>query len=197
MKRAIFSILGISLIITLLAPQAIVWSKRAFTEEPTFHPVIQGEYLSKISLRYYGTAKYWRELALINRAPNSDRVFPGERIFIPSQQVIQALHEARSSSKVNRLVQSAEKRYAELQFSEKALYHIKNDTLANLDAFLAQDQRQTEKKLSFPIIIAGFSGLLLGGVMMVVISQKKRHANDTIEPDYEKYRTNRSKRVYV
>jgi hypothetical protein len=156
MKKAIFLAIGFGLIITLLVPQARVWSHRISSEESTFHQVSQGEYFSKISLHYYDTAKYWRELALLNGAPNSDNVLPGARIFIPSRSVIQALHTASRPSP-----------------AENKLIHIQHDTPANLTEFVNQDRYLAEKEMSFPIILAGFGGLFLGGVMLGVVSYKK------------------------
>lgn len=112
MKRAILLLVGVALILVLIMPDGLVWSNKTYLSKPTVHKITKGEYLSKISLQYYGTAKYWRELALINRAPESDLVFPEEELFIPSRKVIEQLHKARSFSKVNNLYDDEEQLYA-------------------------------------------------------------------------------------
>jgi hypothetical protein len=156
MKKIIFLAIGFGLMFTLLVPQARVWSSRVSAEKSTFHQVRQGEYFSKISLQYYGTAKYWRELAQLNGAPDSENIYPGARIFIPKLSVIQALNAASHPAP-----------------AENLLIHIQNDSPATLTEFVNRDQYLVEKEMSFPIILAGFSGLFLGGVMLVAISHKK------------------------
>jgi len=104
MKKVIVALIILVALVFSLIPDAMVWCKRMILDAPTTHKIEPGEYLSKISQQYYGTAKYWQELALINRAPDSDLVFPGEEIFIPSQEVIEQLHRARSLSRVNNLM---------------------------------------------------------------------------------------------
>jgi len=94
-----------------------VWCNKILLSKPTTHKIAKGEYLTKISLKYYGTAKYWRELALINRAPDSDLVFPDEEIFIPSQEVIEQLYRARSLSRVNGLMDDEEQVFAQSSIS--------------------------------------------------------------------------------
>jgi len=84
--------------------------------------VIQkGEYLSEIAKKYYGQADYWRELALINRAPDSDLVFPGEEIIIPSLDVIKEIRRTRWLSKVNSYVKNEEDVIARLRSGEEPL----------------------------------------------------------------------------
>lgn len=113
MKKALILLGVAALILAFVMPDAFVWSSKIFLSKPTTHNIQKGEYLSKISLKYYGTAKYWRELALINRAPDSDLVFPDEEIFIPSQEVIEQLHRARSLSRVNNLMGDKKQIYAQ------------------------------------------------------------------------------------
>lgn len=115
MKKIITGIAIAIVLFSMVVPDAWVWCKKVLLNEPTTHTIQKGEYLSKLSLKYYGSAKYWQELALVNRAPNSDLVFPEEELFIPSKEVIEQLHRARSFSRVNSLVGNEKTLYANLQ----------------------------------------------------------------------------------
>ncbi len=85
-----------------------LWSGRLFLDEPRIHVIQDGEFLSKIAQMYYGRASYWRVLALINRAPNPDRIYPGEQIILPDQQSVARLARARRLSEVNALTAEQE-----------------------------------------------------------------------------------------
>lgn len=85
-----------------------VWSNRLFIDTPRVHKIEKGEYLSKLAERYYGDAQRWRELALINRAPNPNHVEVGEEILIPAANVAAEIGRARTLTKVNALVTDQE-----------------------------------------------------------------------------------------
>lgn len=186
--KKIFIILIIIVLAFIFATQKNkLWCERSTPDLPCVHKITQGEYLSQISLQYYGTAAYWRELASINRAPNSDVILPGTKIFIPSQKVIQQLHRLESPSQADSLLQAAPLRvtlndeplsingeaalYSE---STERMYAISNDTLAQLTDFIEPEHRLAEKKLAFPIIFTGLSGILIGCVMLIWISIKRK-----------------------
>ena len=82
----------------------VLFSSRMFLGEARIHTVQQGEQLSRLAQQYYGNADYWRELALINRAPRADDIFPGERILLPSVNAMDKLARARRLTQVNELV---------------------------------------------------------------------------------------------
>lgn len=104
MKRFLFTILLMGLFVILLEPAKNLLSKFLRLEQPTTHEIQSGEWLSKIAQKYYGDASYWRELALINRAPNRDLIFPGEEIIVPSFESIKKIRESRSLTSVNKEV---------------------------------------------------------------------------------------------
>lgn len=81
-----------------------LWGNRLFLNEPRIHVIQKGEYLSEIAKRYYGNGNYWRALALINRAPNPDRVYPGEQIILPDAGAVARIARARRLSEVNEIV---------------------------------------------------------------------------------------------
>ena len=104
MKKILVTFILISVVVGLYSEDNLLWCKKVLFNEPTKHIIQKGDYFSKLSKQYYGTSKYWRELALINRAPNKDLVFPGEEVVIPSLDAIKKLHRTRRLSKVNSIV---------------------------------------------------------------------------------------------
>ena len=111
----------IAVLIAGYAHDQFSWAKRLLLGTPTTHVIQQGEYLSQIAKQYYGSADYWRELALINRAPDSDLVFPGEEIIIPSLDVIKEIRRTSWLSKVNSYVKNEEDVIARLKMGEEPL----------------------------------------------------------------------------
>lgn len=104
MKKLMIVFILVSVVVGLYSEDNLLWCKKVLFNEPTKHIIQKGDYFSKLSKHYYGTTKYWRELALINRAPNKDLVFPGEEVIIPSLEAIQKLHKSRSLTRVNSIV---------------------------------------------------------------------------------------------
>ena len=121
MKRFIFRILLIALIVCGSTQDSFLWSYRLFLDSPTVHNVSKGEYLSKLSLKYYGTPDYWRELALINRAPNPDLVYPEEGILIPDLEAVKELKKAKTITAVNSLVEKLERTVARNETKPKVV----------------------------------------------------------------------------
>ncbi|MFZ9682728.1 MAG: LysM peptidoglycan-binding domain-containing protein [Cephaloticoccus sp.] len=52
---------------------------------PRFHTVVEGDSLSRISLRYYGTANRWQEIYEANRdlLATENVLRPGQRLRLP------------------------------------------------------------------------------------------------------------------
>ncbi len=214
MKRLIVLFLAVISLLAFAAPDAI---KYAFVQEPTVHQVSAGDYLSKISLHYYGTAKYWHELALINRAPDSDMVFPGESVLIPSKAVIEKLHRAHSISRVNTLVEAEKELYAGK--NSKATENLASgntsndsvmvantgtDSLADQTALVEAGSPEKQTKAVWPFVIGGFGGLIIGTATTLVASYKRNEKKqqttkmeDASEPDYQNYVKNRGERKYL
>ena len=95
MKKFLFFVFVMSAVLLgIYSEDQFLWCTRLFSNDPHVHTIQQGEYFSKISQQYYGTATYWKELAMINRAPISDLVFPGEEIVVPSLEAIQELRKS-------------------------------------------------------------------------------------------------------
>ena len=123
MKKTILIVLLVFLFVISFNHDNFLWCKKLFLSGPTTHKIQKGEYLSVIAKKYYGKANYWRELALINRAPDSDLVFPGEEIVIPSLKTIKEVHRTRWLSKVNSVVKQDEEIIAHAsQIKEKIEY---------------------------------------------------------------------------
>lgn len=104
MKRFFYTIILMGLMVILMDPAAMLMSKFLHLDEPTTHEIQEGEWLSLVAQKYYGDATYWKELALINRAPNGDLIFPGEKIVVPNYEAIQKIRNSRSLSSVNEIV---------------------------------------------------------------------------------------------
>lgn len=196
MLKKILVVLLILCLFYLITPKALVWSSRAFSDEPCIHHVIETEYLTKISLQYYGTAKYWKELSLINRAPAADLLFPGETLIVPAKKTIIEIHHARScvdvQSLITRETEKAASNYTlfaestgegQATSARERLYYISNDTLAQLSDFVGTSNKKSERRLSMPLIVTGLSGIIFGWIMLLSISQKKKFVEtETLKP---------------
>ncbi len=121
MKKVVIVLFVIAVLVAGYTYDQFSWAKRLLLGEPTTHVIQKGEYLSVIAKKYYGQADYWRELALINRAPDSDLVFPGEEIIIPSINVIKEIRRTRWLSKVNAYVKNEKEVIARLKSGEEPL----------------------------------------------------------------------------
>lgn len=121
MKKFLIVVFVIAVLIGGYAYDQFGWCKKLIFGEPTTHVIQKGEYLSVIAKKYYGRADYWRELSLINRAPNSNLVFPGEEIIIPSLDVIKEIRRTRWLSKVNSFVKNEEDIIARLKVGEEPM----------------------------------------------------------------------------
>lgn len=119
MKKVVIVLFVIALLIAGYAYDEFSWAKRLLLGVPTIHVIQKGEYLSEIAQKYYGQADYWRELALINRAPDCDLVFPGEEIIIPSLDVIKEIRQTHWLSKVNSYVKNEQDVIARLNRGEE------------------------------------------------------------------------------
>lgn len=118
--RAFVHGLILAMALTLVVSHGeVLFSKRMYLGESRIHTIQEGEYLSRLAQDYYGDAEYWRQLALINRAPDPDGIYPGEQILLPGIGVMNKLRQARRLSEVNSLV-SLEERAAEVESIEQA-----------------------------------------------------------------------------
>ncbi|MBN1350465.1 LysM peptidoglycan-binding domain-containing protein [candidate division KSB1 bacterium] len=193
MKKTLLLTGGTILLLAVLLPGAMVGGSNDVLKTPTIHRITEGEYLSKISLQYYHTAKYWRELALINRAPESNLVFPGEEIFVPSQKTIERIHQARSLSKVNLLFTEDERlvtpepgkvdttQAAVLVDSAKVVANQSFDSEPALTETAGENTQDEPSKSgsSMLFLIAGITGL--AGLLVIlgfVLIRRRKQAED-------------------
>jgi hypothetical protein len=109
MKKIFLTLFFAAGIFVLWSHGEMVWSNRRFLDEPRVHKIEKGEYLSRLAQQYYGDPQRWRELALINRAPNPNHVEVGEEIFVPAANAVAEIGRARTLTKVNALVNDQEK----------------------------------------------------------------------------------------
>jgi LysM repeat protein len=108
MKKLFLTFVFATGIFVLWSQSEIVWSNRLFLDEPQVHKIQKGEYLSKLAKQYYGDPQRWRELALVNRAPNPDHVEIGEEILVPAMNKVTEIGRAKTLTQVNTLVQDQE-----------------------------------------------------------------------------------------
>jgi len=109
MKKIFLTIFFAAGIFVLWSHSEIVLSNRLYLDEPQVHKIEKGEYLSLLAKKYYGDPQRWRELALINRAPNPDHVEVGEEILVPASNKVAEISRARTLTQVNTLVGDQEK----------------------------------------------------------------------------------------
>ncbi|MCH8126630.1 hypothetical protein IIC38_11800 [candidate division KSB1 bacterium] len=192
MKKVMLVVSVVSLVIFGLTQDSILWSFRLFLDEPIVHNVEKGEYLSQLSIKYYGTPDYWKELALINRAPNPNLVHPNENIIIPDLESIKQLHKAKTITKVNKLVRNLEN----VMIHPKKVEKVKKATPGPQEKAQPVIQKQTQKEESklmlstsniepesssiMPIvllIILGF--LIVGGIVYWIFKRGKERFGET------------------
>ncbi len=104
MKRFLFTIILMGLMVIFMEPASNLMSRFLRLNGPETHEIQNGEWLSKVAVQYYGDVSYWKELALVNRAPNGNLIYPGEKIIVPGFDAIQKIRKSRSLSSVNDIV---------------------------------------------------------------------------------------------
>lgn len=104
MKKFLFILFLMTLFVIYAGPGTELFSKLLRLDEPEVHEIQTGDWLSKLAEKYYGDASYWEELALVNRAPDGDLIFPGEEVVVPSFEAIQEIRRSRSISAVNKVL---------------------------------------------------------------------------------------------
>lgn len=107
--RKLFAFLILAGLLIMVFPNKVILIAKSFLlEEPTTHLVERNDWLSKMALKYYDDASYWKELALVNRAPDPNLILPGEQIFIPAFEAIQQLRNASTISSVQNVIAQQE-----------------------------------------------------------------------------------------
>ncbi|MFZ5517408.1 MAG: LysM peptidoglycan-binding domain-containing protein [Candidatus Zhuqueibacterota bacterium] len=218
MKKIIFVLVVLLLVIGYTHDQ-FLWCKKLFSNDPQTHTIQKGEYLSAIAKKYYGDPDYWRELALINRAPNSNLVFPGEEVIVPRLSVIKEIRRTRYMSKVNAFIQDETNILARLDrhdIEETYFAESRADTIQTTAAAAqipaiepaAAPEPETKSAASF-YIYGGIAVLFLATLLAFRAYRSKRRSekftfagrpsngadddNDT-EPDYQEYLRKKSSR---
>ena len=205
MKRLMIIFILITVVVGMYSEENLLWCKKMIFNEPTKHIIQKGDYFSKLSKQYYGTTRYWCELALVNRAPDKDLVFPGEEVIIPSLDAVKKLHRTRSLTTVNSIVKDQKDWIAQnhnvsttplasqKQMQEKqAVTETPTETTAALQEETQAENAAVEpvpvmaiedgsaesdvKESSlFPIILTIVAIGLVVGVMAWYLTRRKRH----------------------
>jgi LysM repeat protein len=194
MKKFLFFVFVMSAVLLgIYSEDQFLWCTRLFSNDPHVHTIQKGEYFSKISQQYYGTATYWKELAMINRAPISDLVFPGEEIVVPSLEAIQELRKSRSLTLVNKIVKGQEDWIASnvveptnsLTQNNAAAYNRPmmpqqpaeqvQQSESSTHRLTQQQPVEAEKASLLPIFIIGLVTLfVIGGLTFIIVKGRKK-----------------------
>ena len=219
MKKLIFLFIVIGILIGGYSYDQFAWCKKLILGDPTTHTIQKGEYLSRIAQKYYGDASYWRELSLINRAPNSDTVFPGEEIIIPSLEVVKEIRKTRWLSKVNNYMKGQEDILANLQeqpviepqaVSEPmATVTVPEKIPSDVDEEIGGGGQPAQQSSSIFIVLSILGVVIIGAVVTLLLYRKKKQNDDIAiiddidftkeesEPDYQEYLKNRKEEKEV
>lgn len=109
MKKLMLSLFFMVGIFALASQGELLWSSRLLLDESRVHKVQKGESLSLLAKRYYGDPQRWRELALLNRAPNPNLVLPGEDVLVPAVGSINEMSRVKTITKFNSLANEQER----------------------------------------------------------------------------------------
>ncbi|MBL7093773.1 LysM peptidoglycan-binding domain-containing protein [candidate division KSB1 bacterium] len=215
MKKILILFILVTVVFGLYSEENLLWCKKVIFNEPTKHVIQKGDFFSKLSKQYYGTTGYWRELALINRAPNKDLVFPGEEVVIPSLDAMKKLRKTRMLSVVNDIVKdqndwiakngniTTNYAFEEAKHEPKPVGQaapvqesetITQETAANVSTPSAISfeteplmQEELEKSSMLPIILTITAIVLVVGLMSLYLyRRKKKYEMEAFEPSAEK-----------
>ena len=104
MKKILFFMICCVGFFLLFSHQGELFGRLSGQDEPRLHVVQKGESLSRLAKRNYGEVEYWRELALVNRAPRPNHLEVGEKVLLPAADIMQKIRRARTLSRVNDIV---------------------------------------------------------------------------------------------
>lgn len=220
MKKVILILFVIALLIAGYSHDKFAWCKKLITGDPTTHVIQKGESFSQLAKQYYGSTKYWRELALVNRSPNSNLVFPGEKIVIPSLKTIKEIRRTRWMTKVNSFMQSEQEILARLNRGEEPALAANSQptiiesasegratTPTTEPVAIGNKDVDVQSSSSLGLILGIIAVLLIASlVAYLIVRRKKQSAEisiiddkdlnlvDDSEPDYQDYLRKKSQR---
>jgi len=221
MKKFVIIFIIVLFMVIGMTNDQFVWCKRMIFGEPVTHIIQDGEYLSKIAKKYYGDSRYWKELALINRAPDSDLVFPGEEILVPKKSVIEEIHRTQWLSKVNQFVKGEQDILARLSKEDLEQYAVHDDAKqlessatvttmeeqseVNKSGALAEQSHETRSSSVYMIMIVAGVLLLVSTIVFLIYRKRKTDKEVTnvneidfndeeSEPDYKDYLNKKNKK---
>ena len=196
MKKYILATLFLGLFVLFLEPAERLLSNLLRIEQPTIHKVEDGDWLSKIALEYYGDPTFWKELELINRAPEGNLVFPGENVIVPSFKVIRQIRNTKRLSEVNKLIkqqqnilvstsippnnyQEVEKSHSERIATVTVKKPDESEVVKDVGRIIGFEQELAESSsdkasITSSILFAGVVALCLGFVISIFYFMRKR-----------------------
>jgi LysM repeat protein len=209
MKKMLIFFVLVSVVFGLYSEENLLWCKKLIFNEPTKYVIQKGDYFSKLSQQYYGTTDYWKELALVNRAPNKNLVFPGEEVIIPSLEAIQKVSKSRSLTDVNSIVKAQNDWIAQngnittrVAFEKASPGQLEKLTPSEETATLRQGrttespatgaitfntkplmEEEMEKSSVLPVILTiAAIALVVGSMSFYLYRRKKKYEMEAFEP---------------
>jgi len=221
MKKYILATLFLGFFVLFLEPAEKVLSNLLRIEQPTIHEVEDGDWLSKIALEYYGDPSFWKELELINRAPEGNLVFPGENVIVPSFKVIRQIRNTKRLSEVNKLIKEQQNilvstsiqpnNYQKVENSQSeriATVTVKkpneSEVVKDVGRIIAFEQELAESSsdkasITSSILLAGVVALCLGFVIPIFyfIRKKRKDEISHYGADLDTERLESEKSIYL
>ena len=210
MKKLLILFILVSVVVGMYSEENYLWCKKVIFNEPTKHVIQKGDFFSKLSKQYFGTTTYWRELALINRAPNKDLVFPGEEVIIPSLDAVKKLRKTRMLTVVNDIVKGqndwiakngntttnyafetekvapADLQQNQTEATEQIQEELATETPATQSATFETEpvlEEKVEKSSMLPILLTILAiALIVGGMSYYLYRRKKQYEMEAFEP---------------
>ncbi len=196
MKKIFLTLFFAAGIFVVLSQSEIVLSNRLFLDEPQVHKIEKGEYLSKLAQRYYGDPQRWRELALINRAPNPDHVEIGEEILVPAANKVAEVRRARTLTEVNSVVrdqQSLAERQPSAPMTDVVPTTPSEPTTPVVDGTIEPrysepyvEEPAPAEQSSFPWLWLGIGAAVIAVVIGFIMHRRRQEQNVEIEVKDEK-----------
>jgi hypothetical protein len=187
MKKILFTLLLAFMVVLFLHPGRGVLSKFLGMKQPKLHQVQRSEWLSKIALRYYGDSSYWRELALLNRAPDHRLLRHGEEVIVPSFRIIQEIRRTKKFFNVAHLINEVVEGEPQSSPDQKYQWIGDSKSMASYNSevqlpeiYFDNEFRIVERKSRVPvaiIILVSLAGL--GMIAVPVFYYRSRQCVDT------------------
>lgn len=170
MKKLFVFLIIVGVFLLVFSEQVTVLADIFILGDPQIYEVKEGDWLSRVAQQHYNDMHLWRQLALINMAPNPDYILPGEKILLPDSEAMQRLKNARTMSSVSGLMETQMLALREKQQNNELAE--KEEQLADAaepETEPAPVEEAEDEAAGFPwtpfiaimFIVLGFAGLII------------------------------------